>query len=168
MSLKYKGYHGTTRDNADKIMDMNLFFPSTGEEEWLGTGVYFFEDIYQALHWCTQTRRYPYYAVLVSKLNSDNVFDLTNMDHLQEFMKMAKSLKDRYKTTKDRHKRKLINAVVLNFLYKVKPFDMVRAAFNSPVRLQAERVNVLPVQIQLCVKNNSCITGIEEVDCCGY
>ena len=46
-----KAYHGTSLENAESIME-NGFWSSTGEEHWLGEGVYFFrEDKLQAQVW---------------------------------------------------------------------------------------------------------------------
>ncbi|MEQ1671351.1 MAG: hypothetical protein ABL893_10870 [Hyphomicrobium sp.] len=40
--MRVKAYHGTTRTSADAILAGN-FQPSKSPEEWLGTGIYFFE-----------------------------------------------------------------------------------------------------------------------------
>ncbi len=52
---KFVGYHGTKDEAAQKIFESKSFRPSIGEEEWLGKGVYFFEEDYkQAINFCTK------------------------------------------------------------------------------------------------------------------
>lgn len=43
--MKIQGYHGTTRDTAEKLASGEFSFKdSTNEGDWLGRGVYFFQD----------------------------------------------------------------------------------------------------------------------------
>ena len=44
-------YHGTTLESAAKITETGKFNLSSGDKEWLGTGIYFFFDIDDALNW---------------------------------------------------------------------------------------------------------------------
>lgn len=165
----YVGFHGTTREYADIILRTNNFIASTDEEEWLGNGVYFFEDdVFQAYDYCVKAKKYAEYAILKSHIEAEIVLDLINKKTFKEFNDFAKRLQNRYLKRKDGKPRRLINAVVLNFLYELKPYDMVRAAFPVPPGYTAPRTNVTQMQIQLCVNNKSCIKTIEEVQCSGY
>lgn len=42
MSILVTCYHGTTLESASQILDEG-FIPTTGNEDWLGHGIYFFE-----------------------------------------------------------------------------------------------------------------------------
>ncbi len=37
------GYHGCPRESAERILEEQLFLPSTKVYDWLGEGVYFWE-----------------------------------------------------------------------------------------------------------------------------
>jgi hypothetical protein len=73
------GYHGTSRSRAEKIIAEG-FHPSTNGYDWLGTGVYFWQDApNHALHWARKmSRQEP--AVIKSKLRLDSTcLDLLDM-----------------------------------------------------------------------------------------
>lgn len=42
MSILVTCYHGTTLESASQVLDEG-FIPTTGNEDWLGHGIYFFE-----------------------------------------------------------------------------------------------------------------------------
>ena len=73
------GYHGTSRSRAERIITEG-FQPSTNGYDWLGTGVYFWQDApNHALHWARKMyRQEP--AVIKSRLRLDNTcLDLLDM-----------------------------------------------------------------------------------------
>lgn len=45
------GYHGTTLDNANKIINEESFLLSNSDKDWLGSGIYFYFNINDALAW---------------------------------------------------------------------------------------------------------------------
>jgi hypothetical protein len=50
-SIQVLGYHGTSRENAIRILN-NGFRVSSNDYDWLGEGVYFFQDApMRALQW---------------------------------------------------------------------------------------------------------------------
>lgn len=53
---RIEGYHGTTKANAMDILSQNHFRNSTKNNEWLGTGVYFFAYAGHAKWWCSHAR----------------------------------------------------------------------------------------------------------------
>jgi hypothetical protein len=62
-SLEICGYHGTSRAKARNILE-NGFFASDNDYDWLGTGIYFFQDAaIRAKQWATVTRHANAYIV---------------------------------------------------------------------------------------------------------
>ena len=55
--IRNTGYHGTTRTNAEKILQEQRFINSTKANEWLGDGVYFFAYRSDA-EWWVKANRY--------------------------------------------------------------------------------------------------------------
>lgn len=76
--LRVLGYHGTSREKALEIIDRG-FNLSTNDYDWLGTGVYFFQDApVRALAWAKE--RYPDSpAVIKSELVLENCIDLLDI-----------------------------------------------------------------------------------------
>ena len=158
------GYHGTEYDNALSILRNKNFIQSCTEDEWLGDGVYFFEnDERQAICFITKARKVQNYKVIKANIKTKNLLDLIDLETYENFEQFARQFKDRYLKKKDNRPRKLINSVVLKAMYKLKPYDVVRAVFPVPQTQPAPRTNIQPMQIQICVKEPKCITDIKEV-----
>ncbi len=49
-------YHGTSKNNAEKILKEQIFLESDRETDWLGRGIYFFEEKEDALWWNSHSR----------------------------------------------------------------------------------------------------------------
>lgn len=76
--LRVYGYHGTNKRSAQKIIARGFDF-STNDYDWLGTGVYFFQDAHRrAAAWARE--RYPDSpAVIRSELVLENCIDLLDI-----------------------------------------------------------------------------------------
>lgn len=76
--LRVYGYHGTSKRSAQKIIERGFDF-STNNYDWLGTGVYFFQDApMRAAAWAKE--RYPDSpAVIRSELVLENCIDLLDI-----------------------------------------------------------------------------------------
>src|SRR6185503_9763134 len=76
-------YHGTTRELADHLVRGEAFEDSDTEDEWLGTGVYFWEHApKQAWHWTTSIRRHQRPAVVGAVIRLGNCFDLCDAGNI--------------------------------------------------------------------------------------
>lgn len=164
MAKEYIGYHGTSPQNAQSILKNKEFKISNKENEWLGPGVYFFEDdIYQAINFCRKARKMKEFIVLKSLLKGNIIIDLVNTENYRWFMKIHEKIKNKNKYKN----KKLLNSIVLNIMYQLKPYDIVRCIFEVPKTDYLYKTNIRPYQIQLCVRNKKCIKNIEEVECNG-
>lgn len=160
---KYIGYHGTSKEAADLILKSNYFYSSRDEEEWLGEGVYFFEDdSLQALDWCKKVKKFNGYCILKSDIEAEKVVNMIDKKTYREFSELSKHIKGKYKTRSDHKPRKLINSVIFNIMYNIEKYDIVRAAFPIMTEEVADRSNIVPMQIQLCVRNKECIKSVKE------
>jgi len=160
----YTGYHGTTKESSIEILKSGHFRDSLDENEWLGQGVYFFEDdIKQAYNFCVKARRYQSWAILRCDIEAAIVFDLTKVDDFQEFRRIANLIKERYTMVdKNNKRRRLLNSFILNTIYKIYPYDLVRHIFRIPQYRFIFGTNITAYQIQLCVRNKDCIKTIQE------
>src|SRR5437588_5660092 len=78
------GYHGCTRESADRILAESRFLPSARAYDWLGEGIYFWEYApYRALEWaiirCSHLGGEP--AVLGATLRLGRCMNLLDTAH---------------------------------------------------------------------------------------
>lgn len=164
MIQTYIGYHGTTVLRGENILSSKQYSISYKEEEWLGQGVYFFEkDIQQAVNFCVKARKYEDYIILKSKIEANICIDLDNLETMKILERISKEINKRYMKLKDGSPRKLKNAVILEKLYKIKQYDVVKKTFPVLKTTNINDTNFIWVQVQICVRNRECIKTIEEV-----
>jgi hypothetical protein len=94
------GYHGTSRSRAENIL-VTGFRPSTNGYDWLGTGVYFWQDApNHALHWAQQNHPTEP-AVIKSRLRIDNtcldLLDMSTIDNSNFWMDSYNGLTEVYR-----------------------------------------------------------------------
>jgi hypothetical protein len=144
-------YHGTSKDNAEKI-EKEGFNPSTGEDDFLGNGVYFFESSeWHAKNWAR--RRHKDIGVIIAEIRLGNCLELNNKEHRDLIRETAVGLvKSGYKDITD--------TVVINFITVKWPsmIDTVRASYLGPKFQHAKKI--FPgsrfydfQQLMICVKN---------------
>ena len=85
--MQTNGYHGTTKENAEKILLECKFIDSNKNNEWLGRGVYFFAYQDHA-KWWLESRRYitKEVCILFASLEytDSQLLDLDNPAKLKE------------------------------------------------------------------------------------
>lgn len=179
-------YHGTTRDNADIMVREQFMLPSTGDDQWLGTGYYFYYDIEYAFRWIllkytnnfkneyrnSYDKIFDEYSIVSAQIDisDDRVFDMDNIKHHLLFIdtktklseKTAKSLKyyDRLKN------QAVVDGVVFNFLFGYtdckEKYDAVRAVFPISYIFDNSRMDYLP-EPQLCIKNADIVSEYQKL-----
>ena len=77
--------------------------------------------------------------------------------------KIAKKINKRYKNLTNGRYTKLTNCEILEDLYRIKQYDLVKKTFVIQKRDKIQNTNFLWVQVQMCVRNRDCIKTIEEV-----
>ncbi|WP_101698486.1 hypothetical protein [Clostridium minihomine] len=88
-TVRLKGYHNTSLENAYNIISEKYFYLSKKNTEWLGCGIYFWDEYDNAVWWSTKQKN-PSHAIIIAciKANSSKFLDLDqqeNMDKLVEF-----------------------------------------------------------------------------------
>lgn len=92
--MLFEGFHGTDFEKKQSILDLN-FSVSAAEDDWLGTGAYFFIDGISdpkedARHWAklhaydkdTKSNRYSQYTVIKAAIDVNNALRLDQADGL--------------------------------------------------------------------------------------
>lgn len=172
------GFHGTSLDNGRHILDERNFMVSGSFRDWLGKGVYFFEnDKHQAYMFAKfKNRKYKVLThseicVLQVDIHTDNYIDLLIDDDRMFLKRFAEKLQSCVEKKKQEigdweHKE----GFILDMLFKIKPYDLVKAAYIVPKRKKNMMFGYEDVHIQICVKDTKVIdySSLCEVICNDY
>lgn len=179
----YIGFHGCDKSVAERILHGGSLKPSINSYDWLGHGVYFWENNEQrALQFAqeaskraTSSIKEPF--VIGAVIDLGYCLDLTDMSCLAEIKQSYKALRDALvKAGKDLPINKSIDkngdlllrhldcAVIeyehaINEMAKVKSFDSVRGVFVEGDDLYPGGGIKEKNHIQICVRNPNCIKG---------
>lgn len=158
-------FHGTHMSKVEGILT-DGFNHSQGEadEIYLGKGIYFMEeDREAAFRFCTGVHKIPREEVRVIKtkiVSHDylNLIDTKEYDDFVEFgNELSKILIQEGKAVN------LTPGIILNYIYdNIDQFDLVRHSFGLPWRVRNQYGAVYRHNIYICVRNNSCISIIDE------
>ncbi len=158
--MTFIGYHGTNTENANKID--NTFFTDSDESAWLGTGVYFFEnvenyfDAYEAAkQWSKIVKKNINPVVYKADIVSDVVFDLLkNKEHQNYFVKLKMELQNKHLQAGNSIDDFSDCDVFRQIVRKVEVIRAIVDGKNYSNRLSRSYITIMP-QIQLCVCKNS-------------
>ena len=174
------GFHGNTKETIDAVLDgtRTHLGRSKGRFEWLGHGIYFWEnDPQRGLEWAEgihSTKKSQDTAVVGAIIDLGLCLDLTTRMGLQEVAEAFATLRDAYGTAgkplpsniggKDKFRRELDCQVIQALhLYRQergqRPYDSVRAPFPEDEPLYEDAGFRRRNHIQIAVINTECIKG---------
>lgn len=174
------GFHGNEKATVDAVIsgEKAHLRKSEGKYEWLGHGIYFWEnDPQHGLEWAKNgntKKKINEPAVVGALIDLGQCLDLTTRTGLDEVKKAYETLRDIYeKATKqlpindggaDLFRRELDCQVIQALhLYrkemKLSPYDSVRAPFPEDLPLYDGAGFRLRNHIQIAVINSDCIKG---------
>jgi hypothetical protein len=160
------GYHGTSRECAQKIIRDN--FIDSGSIGWLGTGVYFFEESYltkgpeEALSWATNVRKKDDPVVLMAEIEMEDqncIIDLIeNVDHRLLYQSCQKRATKRI--VQKVGTRSFNDSVVFELIDKTQRPKIIRALVDGSRENRQNSYIVGRPQIMICVKDVKVIKDI--------
>jgi hypothetical protein len=170
-------FHGTTRELADHLVSGEAFEESDTEDEWLGTGIYFWEHApKQAWHWGSEVRSYTRPAVVGAVIRLGNCFDLCdpgNIALLRAFKdSLAQGLKDAGQPLPRNHRRHMkLDCAVFNYVYNEsvrqgRPIDSIRAVYvptDQRKRIWKGSWIYAETHVQVCVRSAANIIAVWHV-----
>ncbi|MEI9692543.1 hypothetical protein V5074_05265 [Atlantibacter hermannii] len=114
--MEFEGFHGTDFNKKQSILERN-FSVSASEDEWLGTGAYFFiegisDPQLDARYWAklqaydkeTKSNRYDKYAVIKAIIKVENVLRLDQQEGLIAYNRFRTYLLEKMKAERIRPK----------------------------------------------------------------
>ncbi len=173
----FLGYHGCDLEVAQKVVSgQEQQLHSSNEYDWLGSGLYFWEDSHaRALRWAQRnvSGKIKTPAVLGAVIDLGNCLNLIDAEHLDlvkaahqaylEFCRVS-GLKPAQNQGKDLRARYLDKAV-FETLHKLRaqegkpPFDTVRAFFVEGDALYENAGLRSLDHVQICVRDPAKIVG---------
>lgn len=174
------GFHGTEKSLVDAVVAGKAVHlkKSDGKYEWLGHGVYFWEnDPQRGLEWASSgntKKKIKNPDVAGAIIDLGRCLDLTTRMGLDEVAEAYATLRDSYAQAglplpqntggKDQFKRELDCQVIQTLhLYRqdngLPPYDSVRAPFQEDDPLYAGASFRIRNHIQLAIINTDCIRG---------
>jgi hypothetical protein len=178
-SLTIYGYHGTSQARAANILKHG-FLASDNDYDWLGTGIYFFQDApIRAKQWATkQHPNDP--AVLRAVIDLDNCIDLFDIGWQPLLKSLYNPFVEQWRTTNqplprqdpDRSKAHRLDCSFLNYSIELLSrqdllIESVRAAFMEGERLFPDSAIFDLAHIQIAIRNPSLIKTVELIEISG-
>lgn len=172
------GYHGTVNKDVDSVLDdiINRGFEiSIKDIEWLGKGIYFFDNESDAHWWNNNSEKKKFLqkgiikAEIFSKkmnfLNLDNEEDRNKLK--EEFPKYLSTLSE-YGPTFDKENIQKLQCILLDMYKEEFDIQLLKKTFSSddksPLKLDGEKLlfSILSKsQVQYCAANNNNIRNKE-------
>jgi len=170
---KLIGYHGTFGEDIISVMKNILdsgFILSDKENEWLGRGIYFFDNDAQAKWWgkeqCKKNKIFKY-GIIKAVISYEKILDLDNLDDRKKYeeacYEYSKEIAKRKPVFKDKSQAELLIQCLFLSMYKDRNnIDVIKKTFNLEKK-EKQKYNVLTkTHIQYCVSkekniSNKCI-----------
>jgi hypothetical protein len=168
-TLEIYGYHGTSQTKAASILE-NGFRASDNDYDWLGTGIYFFQDApLRAKQWATQQHpNNP--AIICSSIRLENCIDLFDIGWQPLLKNVYNPFVEQYRSTNrpfpkqnpERSKAHRLDCAFFNFAIELisrqgQSVDSVRAAFMEGERLFPDSAIFDLAHIQIAIRNPTLI-----------
>lgn len=170
---EYIGFHGTTTENAEKILAEKKFNQSKKLDEWLGKGIYFFAYPEDAEWWCKEYKKLIQpneYTILQVEIVVESVLDLLgSKENIERFKRFCDLVKRKSPTLPDGRLRSNYMSLAIAVMMKNQNYrkDMLIGGFEQNRKMwykkESQERNKFPImiaQIQYCVQYNSCIKNI--------
>jgi hypothetical protein len=169
-TIKVYGYHGTNRESASLIIQRG-FNISDNDYDWLGTGVYFFQDApMRAIAWAKQ--RYPQNpAVIRSVIRLENCMDLFDIGWFPIIREAYNIFLEEYRMSNqtlprqnpDRSKAHRLDCAYFNYITNqiLEPqgekINAIRAVFLEGERIFPNSAIFDLAHVQIAVRNSDLI-----------
>lgn len=173
------GYHGCDESTLRMVLDCGALRPSQNAYDWLGHGVYFWEDSpARAMRWAEEMKLRPEGpisrpTVLGAIINLGNCLNLIDPERAslvqQAYLDYLQQCDDRRdppaKNKGIECKPRFLDCAVMNLLHKLRsegdlpPFDTVSGFFVEGRPLYPTAGLRSLDHVQICVRSPACIAG---------
>jgi hypothetical protein len=161
-------YHGTLAKNVESILKAG-FRPSRGPENFLGTGVYFYESSESwADYWAEKRAREaggleP--AILIAQIRLGRCINLSDREHCRILLSFEKGIRNRISSGAIAGDfRRITPAYIYNLAAQRSNADTIKKPYGPAEDPTDGWTGVdLSMKIVICVRQTSNITGVDVV-----
>ncbi len=183
MICKLTGYHGTTKENAKIIIESNKFLKSNSEEDWLGPGIYFYNNIENAYEYNMRNYNYPNIdydkfinetSILKVDIHCDekNILNLNNFEDKFRFILFYELIKDYIKNNERYKESNFQDGIILKYLLEKTDLmsgcqiitNVFSRSFKKADKKIKSRFAYEIKQLYINVIDEKCIYNIEKVN----
>lgn len=173
------GYHGTTAEAAERLVNGEPFAESEKDDEWFGRGIYFWEHAPKQAWWWANRRtkkgKNGTPAVIGAIIRLGNCFDLLDAPNIKTLKILGEEFLEQYKklkTVAPKNERiyKKLDCAVFNFLYenfsqKNEQIDSARGVYVAPKLKRIWEASWIyeDTHIQTCIRNPQNILAVWHV-----
>lgn len=164
-------YHGTSFNAASNIL-VKGFKPSEGEKQWLGLGVYFYQDSQEhAYNWALNVKKLnpKEIVVLQALIRLGRCLDLlhnpAHSDLLENYFNEAENriFKKNLKSRKYSDEQiSITESVVIDLIHRDTAIETIRTSFSSGKPIFPGSRFTRGQQIIICVRNLNNILDVEK------
>lgn len=184
--ITIEAYHGTSQACKDSILRTKKINKSSKENEWAGTGIYYFvdeneEDLAEkCILWAKNVKGYKTAAVVknVLKVDFEKILDLTIMEYRNQFQKYREYLYNKANQYAKKSNRKLkdeytnsikLDCLTINSICARYGFDLVKrdAYINFYKSIKDDGSyprSTIPNAVIASLRNQDCIKEWGECD----
>lgn len=155
------GYHGTTKNNANKIVKENRFKISNNKDEWLGKGIYFYEKYSDAVKWETKDKHHSD-AVLhvIVEIDDNEYIDFDSDKGKELFARMMGIIKSQNVEIRS-NSAQINQCSTMNYIWENVPeVQAVFASFPTEPSIYPVMLQYRSLRREFCVRNNDVIKDI--------
>lgn len=167
------GYHGTTQAIAERLVDGEPFKASANDDDWLGTGIYFWEYApRQAWWWARKFKRHQSPAVVGAMIGLGRCFDLLDPANVRLLRGLHNAMIEEWRQQgavipQNGNQHKNLDCAILNSYSSVDPsIDSIRAVYvptESKKRAWPRSWIYEEAHIQICVRSPKNILAVWHV-----
>jgi len=172
------GTHGTSESRALMIFEKgfisSLLKDCSDSLQWLGTGIYFFDNNVEAAEGWAKFRAQqdvpesnPVVLTATLACSQERFFDLDCLKHLTLYKKFYKLVEN--DAANHVKKDDKIDGLVLEVLCKEMNVAMIRASLNTIDEFPLQPIEkysriICGMQVQICVRDGQCIKALESME----
>lgn len=164
MAIYLTGYHGTNKSSANNILKDRSFFISQGNEEWLGTGIYFYDNYSDALYWNKDGAKYSEKIIhAIIKIADDEFLDIDSINGHDLYYEVIKLI---YNQCPEIVKGSVQEnqCAVMNLIWDTnKNIKVIAASFAKEKTIIKTLIDARPKRREFCVKENCSIKDVCEL-----
>ncbi len=148
------GYHGTTSTHANNILKEGEYHLSNGDREWLGPGIYFYDEFSDAFNWSHQLDEEKVVLHSVIELSDEEYIDIDSDEGEKIWTEILDFICDSQNVKLDRTFEEN-QCAVCKMIWDSNPQIKVLAASFATSRSKAKvLIDKRKRRREFCVRNN--------------